>query len=782
MIGLLRATLTVHQRGGGGEEEEKDRLRDLNAQLGETLHLSMVRAAVEEGLANHTPENLQELRRSGVYKESDTEAQLCWQEKKASLRLGLLSRKFSRGELVRSGILQDKTPGQLASERASAGRVLRRHHMHHNSTGSAPDLLGTTGNGAAAANGPGQHHRRPSLDDLKAQGIYRTPEQHLDDARQHKLAKALLQEELRHRADVADLKENGIYLSRAEDTKHRLEKSMLADLLNKSFRDRPFREDLMDRGVLESSGLHAAFEGLETEKGGSVKTVQDVLGCSVVAAAVKEGVVKVPALEEAFATAMKAVPSGGGSSGDNEQQQMDYEQFDKFLSSVSTTQVEEEPYSLKLWALMRMRPDLEETEHHEGNRRRNALKAKELEQELSKREPLERLANKGIYLEKTPPEGAVERAHLQHTLAHGLAHRPDLEELTHKGVYLEGVEPDDLEKSHRDARNFLEGTLSRRPELSTLQDKGYLEADELEEAFTELVLQYKHDDQGATATSSCPPSATAAAVAASSSSSSGGSSGSTAGGSGSGSCGGSSGCGLLLLPVDRLKSWAPVRKMLRSGAAIDEDVAAAAAKAQKASFHHHYHHRKGEEGRDTGDDSQAAVDFVGFLEFIHSLDIQVDGLNAATSGKVDDHDDHDPEAAAKHARRLQLRRERATHAAEQDSHGTLKEHLLAHLRARPAKDDPETQRIAKEFHSTQAVDLEKNLLKNHLEGHLRSRAVSAVASLGNIGGGGAGSCRYPSGGGGGSGGGGMRATRIKELEVAMNKRMLRLKHSRVGGS
>lgn len=53
---------------------------------------------------------------------------------------------------------------------------------------------------------------------------------------------------------------------------------------------------------------------------------------------------------------------------------------------------------------------------------------------------------------------------------------------------------------------------------------------------------------------------------------------------------------------------------------------------------------------------------------------------------------------------------------------TLKEHLIAHLRARPGKNDPETRRIAKEFHSTQAVDLEKSLLRDHLEGHLRSRA------------------------------------------------------------
>lgn len=54
----------------------------MNAQLGETLHLSMVRAAVEDGLAHHTPETLQELMRTGVYKESDVEVKLDRQEKK----------------------------------------------------------------------------------------------------------------------------------------------------------------------------------------------------------------------------------------------------------------------------------------------------------------------------------------------------------------------------------------------------------------------------------------------------------------------------------------------------------------------------------------------------------------------------------------------------------------------------------------------------------------------------------------------------------------------------
>lgn len=121
-----------------------------------------------------------------------------------------------------------------------------------------------------------------------------------------------------------------------------------------------------------------------------------------------------------------------------------------------------------------------------------------------------------------------------------------------------------------------------------------LQADELEEAFTELVLQYKHNDGASTATTSADESCT-------------------------------NSNSRLLLPASRLAAWAPVQKMLRSGAAIDEDVAAATAKAVKASFHDHHQHQGG--GVQDNDDAPAVeggmVDFVGFLEFIHSLDIEV---------------------------------------------------------------------------------------------------------------------------------------------------------------
>lgn len=69
-----------------------------------------------------------------------------------------------------------------------------------------------------------------------------------------------------------------------------------------------------------------------------------------------------------------------------------------------------------------------------------------------------------------------------------------------------------------------------------------------------------------------------------------------------------------------------MQKMLRSGAAIDEDIVAATAKATKASLHNHQHQHQHQRGgvKDNGDaDAADMVDFVGFLEFIHSLDIEV---------------------------------------------------------------------------------------------------------------------------------------------------------------
>lgn len=42
-------------------------------------------------------------------------------------------------------------------------------------------------------------------------------------------------------------------------------------------------------------------------------------------------------------------------------------------------------------------------------------------------------------------------------------------------VVLQAIEAGELEKAHRDARNTLEGTLSRRSTLSALEKKGYLE-------------------------------------------------------------------------------------------------------------------------------------------------------------------------------------------------------------------------------------------------------------------------------------------------------------------
>lgn len=67
---------------GSCSSQEEDHLKDETAQLGEMLHSAMVRAAIEEGLAHHTPETLRELMRTGVYKGTDEEARLEREKKK----------------------------------------------------------------------------------------------------------------------------------------------------------------------------------------------------------------------------------------------------------------------------------------------------------------------------------------------------------------------------------------------------------------------------------------------------------------------------------------------------------------------------------------------------------------------------------------------------------------------------------------------------------------------------------------------------------------------------
>lgn len=47
----------------------------------------------------------------------------------------------------------------------------------------------------------------------------------------------------------------------------------------------------MDRGVLETSELESAFRRLEQEKGGPITKVQDLLEWTIIASAIKEGVV-----------------------------------------------------------------------------------------------------------------------------------------------------------------------------------------------------------------------------------------------------------------------------------------------------------------------------------------------------------------------------------------------------------------------------------------------------------------------------------------------------------
>lgn len=63
----------------------------------------------------------------------------------------------------------------------------------------------------------------------------------------------------------------------------------------------------MDRGVLEASQLKAAFLRLEEENGGPITTVQALLKWTVIASAIKEGVVSFAASQRRGACSLNNI-------------------------------------------------------------------------------------------------------------------------------------------------------------------------------------------------------------------------------------------------------------------------------------------------------------------------------------------------------------------------------------------------------------------------------------------------------------------------------------------
>lgn len=70
---------------------------------------------------------------------------------------------------------------------------------------------------------------------------------------------------------------------------------------------------------------------------------------------------------------------------------------------------------------------------------------------------------------------------------------------------------------------------------------------------------------------------------------------------------------MLHLPAERLAAWLPVRAMVESSAAGEDDVSSALQKAKEATSGG----VRAGEGQGEG-----VVDFLGFLEFVHNLDLE----------------------------------------------------------------------------------------------------------------------------------------------------------------
>ncbi|CAM9195659.1 unnamed protein product [Chrysoparadoxa australica] len=177
-----------------------------------------------------------------------------------------------------------------------------------------------------------------------------------------------------------------------------------------------------------------------------------------------------------------------------------------------------------------------------------------------------------------------------------------------------------------------------------------------------------------------------------------------------------------------LSDWSEVKEFVSSGGASAAEVKAAVAGA--------------------GLNADGKVGFVEFLAFVNALDLTVDGCDTDVEEKEGD----SPEVA-EHKRLVRKRRERALQAeAEQVEQATFQEKLLMNLKSRPAKEHPETQRIAKTFLSNDAVSLEQSLIRNNLTHQLQDRpSIDELADRGI----------YVKG-----------PAQAKELEFLMNQRLL----------
>ncbi|KAG5175507.1 hypothetical protein JKP88DRAFT_351430 [Tribonema minus] len=426
-------------------------------------------------------------------------------------------------------------------------------------------------------------------------------------AAERERAAAALQQGLSARAGVAELQAQGIYVTPLDAMRAQLEHSMTCDALSHALAPggrRPSVESLKAAGIMREGG--AAQVALEK-----------AMVADQVAAGLRSRPTPAEAADRGLITA-----DGAPVLDDAEQQK------------------------------------------HEAMKRRQDLMAAQVGEQLAKREPLENLSNKGIYMTATPQARGVERAFVTHKLAGALAHRPDQEQLENKGVLMGLESPAQVREQHREARNALEGALATRPSYAELEEQGYLEVDQLEleeQGYLEVdqleawFNEMAEQQQNGSAAAAAPT-----------------------------------------VPCSAVEACEQVQAMVTAGTTTKEAIAATLQEVDAAGA-----------GRLT---------FAQFLTFVDAIDVKAEGDVGAEEDGSSGGSSGDGDEASKQ-QRLANKRARALAAAQAPS---LTERLVAHLRARPARDAPDIQRIAHGFRSGAADSLRAALVGQHLA-HLLSR-------------------------------------------------------------
>ncbi len=543
LIKYLRASLIVDFNGIAAvrRESSSGNLKEQSdVDRGNKLYAAVLREAVEMNLEHR--ESKEELMRKGLIKSSAAAAQVEIGIAQAQLARHMKNSP-SRDELMQQGVLIDSTPNTCTLEK-QLKKDLVKHHLERRQSREELVASGVLKDGhldssavkkafLASKLSHDLNHRH-SREELQNQGIMMDEGVTADDiVHQHHKAGSHLDKALSKRPDVSELKESGIYITPVEDKGTRIKHEMAKDALRGKLDPdvRPTKDELKDRGLIPGSNhiehllaAHNVKHGLEHRE-----SIEDLKAQGIYPTMSKEahaverdlvsrnlreklesresvdnlreaGIYQTPMEEKMTNLEASMTKDALTSSLKHRVDRSELETAGIYKASSPSSLAEERAtISEQLARGLGHRPSRGEAaarglipepadpdvEKHDAMARRQAIMASAVAAQLEHRDSREALKNKGIIVDHTPQEAAVQRAFISHILAYGLAHRASIEEITNKGILLP-MDADALHEAHRQARNTLEGALAARSSAETVVKEGYLESDELMELYSGL--------------------------------------------------------------------------------------------------------------------------------------------------------------------------------------------------------------------------------------------------------------------------------------------------------